>query len=586
MSTSSADAAAAGPADGPAPHTLPADMARELFPEFVAEALDHLEQLERALLRLEAGPGDTEALNIAFRAFHTIKGTSSFFGLQPITEISHSAESMLCVLRDVPMGVTAEQLDLVLHCADAIREMLSRFESIRDGAAFVAPAGHEELMRRLAYEGHRAAEVAGGGASVPRSTEPGDRKVRTSVGSPAGATGTGAQRQARAADAGAATLRVSTARLDALIELVGELVVAQSLVTHDPLLHRHRHDPIAGKVARAGKLVRELQELSMSLRMVPLQPLFHRMERLVRDVARESGRKVELVTAGAGTEIDRSMVDQLADPLVHMVRNALHHGIEAPDARIAAGKAAAGTLRLSAWHAGGDVMIELADDGRGLDHDLILERAVARGLVDDARDLTARDVWNLICEPGLTTTDAVTELSGRGVGMDVVKRNIEALRGRIEIDSEAGRGTTFLLRLPLTLAVMDGMLVRVGRERYVVPTADIRSCFRPGPGTVTALPGGGAIVTRNGAVMPVIPLYQLLGAADAVATPEQALVVAVGRDTHQYGLLVDELLGQHQFVTRPLAGWMGASEHVAGTTILGDGHAALILDIAGVLATA
>ncbi|MGH7443509.1 MAG: chemotaxis protein CheA, partial [Longimicrobiales bacterium] len=321
-------------------------------------------------------------------------------------------------------------------------------------------------------------------------------------------------------------------------------------------------------------------------RMVPLRPLFQRLHRLVRDLARQSGKQVELVTEGEDTEIDRTMVDVLTDPLVHMIRNALDHGLEPPAERVASGKPAVGALRLTASHVGGAVVVELQDDGRGMDRERVLRKAVERGIVASGQELSDAEIDALIFAPGLSTAGRVTELSGRGVGMDVVQRNIEALRGRIEIASARGAGTTFTLRLPLTLAVTDGLLVGVGGERYVVPTFCVVTSFRPDPAALVREASGGELVMLHGRPVPVLRLHHVFGIEDTVTDPTAALLVVIAEGKEHFALLVDQLLGYQQFVAKPLAEGLGTVAGVAGSAVLGDGRVGLIIDAAGLLARA
>ena len=551
--------------------TLPDDAARELFPDFIAESRDYLDQTEGALLQLETDVGDAEAINVVFRAFHTIKSTSSFLGLEPISQLAHSAESVLIHIRDGHVPFDSSYADLTLLCADVLRELLAEAQAALDGDTFTMPVAYAPLMKSLAHIAAHAGRVDDHVGVTDASPEP------------VTAASAAAHRDQSAADD---WMRVRTPRLDQLIDLIGELVVAHSMVAQDATVEQDRHGALARKVAHAGKIVRELQGLGMALRMVPLRPVFQKMQRLARDVAREAGKPVELATNGEDTEIDRNMFDYLADPLVHMIRNAIDHGIETPQQRAAAGKEGTGRLTLSAWHEGNDIVVELSDDGRGLDYDRICQSARERGLLQAERELSHTELCSLIFAPGLSTAAQPTALSGRGVGMDVVRRNVEALRGRIDVRSAHGQGTTFTLRLPLTLALTEGMLVRVGAEQYVVPTAQIQLSFRPAAGTTTGVPGAGEVVTRNGSIMPIIRLHDLYGIPDAVTDPSQGIliVIAEGTGTGRYALLVDELLGQQQFVVKRLSTALAAVPGVCGSAILGDGRVGLILDTAGVVA--
>jgi two-component system chemotaxis sensor kinase CheA len=320
----------------------------------------------------------------------------------------------------------------------------------------------------------------------------------------------------------------------------------------------------------------------MSMRMVPLKPTFQKLARLVRDLAHKNGKLVEFVTEGEDTEIDRTMVDIVGDPLVHMVRNAVDHGIEFAAERMASGKSPSGTIRVSAYHAGGQVVVELTDDGRGLNRDKIAAKAVEKGLIASDKGMTEADIHNLIFAPGFSTADKITDLSGRGVGMDVVKRNVEALRGRCDIASTFGRGSTFSLRLPLTLAITDGMLVKVGGERYVVPTANIHMSFRPEAAMLSTVAGKGEVVTLRGEVMPVVRVHRLLNIPRAIERPTDALLMIVADGERRAALLVDELLGQQQVVAKALG--VGTVPGVSGGAILGDGRVGLILDVREVVA--
>jgi len=368
--------------------------------------------------------------------------------------------------------------------------------------------------------------------------------------------------------------------------MVGELVIAQSMIAQDPAVLGGGDHALAGKVTHAGKLVRDLQELAMGMRMVPMKPTFQKLARLVRDLAQATGKQVELVTEGEDTEIDRNMVDVIGDPLVHMVRNALDHGLETPAERVAAGKSPTGRIRLSAYHANGSVVVDLQDDGRGLNRARILDKAKARGIVSSDKHLSDGEVFDLIFAPGFSTAEQVTDISGRGVGMDVVKRNVESLRGKVEIASETGRGSTFSVRLPLTLAITDGMLVRVGAERYIVPTAAIHMSFRPERGQLSTVAGRGDVVLLRDELMPVVRVHRMLDVAGAVTDPADGILMIVGDQERRTAVLVDELLGQHQLVVKSLGNALGTVPGISGAAILGDGRVGLILDVAGLVALA
>ncbi|MGV3709527.1 MAG: chemotaxis protein CheA, partial [Gemmatimonas sp.] len=320
-------------------------------------------------------------------------------------------------------------------------------------------------------------------------------------------------------------------------------------------------------------------ELSMSMRMVPLRSTFQKMARVVRDTASKVGKSVQFTTEGDDVEIDRNLVDLLADPLVHMVRNAVDHGIESPDGRDRAGKSRTGSVRLHAYHASGNVVVELIDDGGGLHRDRIVAKAIEKGLIESDRGMSDNEVFNLIFAPGFSTAEKVTDISGRGVGLDVVRRNLEMIRGTLEISSTPGVGATFSIRLPLTLAVTDGMLVRVGAERFVIPMTQIHMSFRPEAPMLSTVVGQGEMVLLRGSLMPLVRLHRLFSVTDAIENPLTALLVIVGDGAQRTALMVDELLGQQQVVAKPLGDGLGRVPGFSGGAILGDGRVGLILDV-------
>jgi two-component system chemotaxis sensor kinase CheA len=382
------------------------------------------------------------------------------------------------------------------------------------------------------------------------------------------------------------SVRVRTDRLDRLVDMVGELVIAQSMVAQDESLRAGGRHEMIKKVSHAGKIIRELQDLSMSLRMVPLKAAFQKAARVVRDTARKIGKTVVFESDGEDVELDRNMVDLIADPLVHMVRNSVDHGIERPEARREAGKSETGRIRLEAFHSGGNVVVRLSDDGHGLDRARILKKALEKGLIRSDVGLTDVEVFNLIFEPGFSTSEKITDVSGRGVGMDVVRRAVESLKGRIDIESVTGKGSSFSLHLPLTLAITDGMLVRVGDQRYLIPTVNMHQSFRPTADMIATIGGKGELVMLRGEPLPLFRLHRLFHVAGARTNPTDALVVVVGGPEGRAAILVDELLEQRQVVAKSLGEGLPKIQGISGGAVLGDGTVGLILDPAGVLALA
>jgi two-component system, chemotaxis family, sensor kinase CheA len=382
------------------------------------------------------------------------------------------------------------------------------------------------------------------------------------------------------------TVKVATGRLDTLVDMVGELVIAQQMVSQDPELEGIRDPRLHRNLSQVAKITRDLQESAMSLRMVTLRSTFQKMTRLVRDVSNKSGKSVDLVVAGEETELDRNVVEEIGDPLVHLIRNAIDHGLEPPDERIDVNKSPRGQVDLKAYHQGGSIVIEIRDDGRGMDPDRILAKAVERGLLpaDTTRDdISEADIHRLILAPGFSTAETVTDISGRGVGMDVVRRNIEAMRGKIDIESKLGQGSAFLLKLPLTLAIIDGMIVRVGDRRYVIPTLAIEQSFRPAPGASHRVMNDGEMIEVRGKLLPIHRLGEIFHLDGCLESIEEGILVVIDGAGERACLFVDEILGQQQVVIKNLGKALPQTEGISGGAILGDGLVALILDIDGLL---
>ena len=378
-------------------------------------------------------------------------------------------------------------------------------------------------------------------------------------------------------------MKVDAFRIDQLLDMIGELVIIESIVAGDPEIRAINSLRIEKNLALLGKITRSLRDTGMSMRMVPVDPVFKKMARLVRDLARKSGKQVELIIKGGDTEIDKGMVEKLGDPLVHMIRNSMDHGIEPAEERIALGKPAQGHIELRAHHVGGNIHIDIEDDGRGLNREAIVQRGIERGLIPSAEGMSDQDIYALIFQPGFSTAKQITEISGRGVGMDVVKRNIESLRGNVLIHTTPGQGSLFTLALPLTTAIIDGMLVRVAQETYIMPTLSILESFRPGPGQVHVVTGRGEMVSFRGNLLPLFRLSRLLGVPNAEEDPLKSIVIVVEEYGKQWGLMVDDLLGQQQIVIKSLGEGLGQTAGVVGASILADGHPGLILDVADVI---
>ncbi|CAG9228845.1 MULTISPECIES: chemotaxis protein CheA [Paraburkholderia] len=446
-------------------------------------------------------------------------------------------------------------------------------------AAAPAPAAAQPVAQPAAPATPAPAEpaiVTPAAAAAPAATAPAAPKA-----APASAEGDRKARPAAAANAGeGSSIRVGVEKVDQLINLVGELVITQAMLaettsTFDPALH----DRLFNGMAQLERNARDLQEAVMSIRMMPMDYVFSRFPRLVRDLAAKLGKQVELVTFGQATELDKSLIERIIDPLTHLVRNSLDHGIETVEARKAAGKDSTGQLVLSAAHHGGNIVIEVSDDGAGLRRDKILAKAAKQGItVSDT--MTDDEVWNLIFLPGFSTAEQVTDVSGRGVGMDVVKRNIQSMGGHVEITSHAGKGSTTRIVLPLTLAILDGMSVKVGSEIFILPLNFVMESLQPQADDIYTVANGERVVRVRGEYLPLVALHEVFSVEDARTDPTQGIVTIMQTEGRRFAMLIDELVGQQQVVVKNLETNYRKVHGISAATILGDGSVALIVDVA------
>lgn len=391
------------------------------------------------------------------------------------------------------------------------------------------------------------------------------------------------QKQEQLKKAEVASIRVDTEKIDKLINLVGELVITQSMITDLGEKFTMSQLPVLQeRIVQLERNTREIQERVMSIRMMPIGSAFHRFPRLVRDLSGKSGKQIQLVMSGEETELDKTLIEAIGDPLTHLVRNSADHGLEGPEERIAAGKPERGTVRLHAYHDGGNICIAVEDDGRGLNREKIVKKAIERGLLADGATMSDEEVYKLIFRAGFSTADTITDISGRGVGMDVVKRNIEGLGGSVAIESTPGKGSKLTLKLPLTLAIIDGMTVRVGVDNYIIPLITVTESIRPKSKDLQRIVGKGEVVHLRGEWVPVVRLYEVFQVAPEFTDPAQALLVIVEAEGRRVAILVDELTGQQQVVIKSLEQNYRKIEAISGATILGDGQVALILDVPGV----
>jgi two-component system chemotaxis sensor kinase CheA len=570
---------------------------RELLTEFHAETVDHLQQIEAALLALDHEPDNPEALNSIFRSFHTIKGNAGFLGLVPMHTLAHEVESLLDLARNAKLRLNTAIITEILRSRDALQTLTQQVAVALEKGRLpdhIVPVSHLiEAVKKLAS----APDVVEAPGVVPAIGAPAlaGREPAESVAEPAAVSSGGptepnplpteiaaptANKAVASASAKSsnATVRVSTEKLDSLMDVVGELVIVQSQLLESSRAAAGENSALQRNVAQLARITKELQSTAMALRMIPIKPLFQKMERLARDLARDFGKKVSFTTSGEDTELDRTVVEEIADPLVHMVRNALDHGLEPTAARVAAGKAEQGELHLRAYHQGSNIVVELQDDGRGIDPEKIRTKAIEKGLIAADAPLSRDEIIQLIFMPGFSTAEKVTSVSGRGVGMDVVKRNIEKLRGKIEISSEIGRGSVFKIKLPLTMAIIDGLVVRVGEDRFILPSTSVQMALRPAREAISTLHGRGEVLDLRGKFVPIHRLHQRFAIAHEAANPWDGIVVIVEASGKTSALLVDEMVSKQEVVIKNLGAFMQNLPGVSGGAILGDGNIALILD--------
>lgn len=563
------------------PLVLNMESDRELLAEFSNESQEHLQNIELGVLVLEDNPADMDTLNSIFRAFHTFKGGSGFLNLKPINRLAHELESLLDLARQQKLTIDSEVIDIILNGGDTLKQFVAQINSQLSGGSSPTPvvipiAGLVERIRAVMSGGgrHPAPPRAEPSAHVAPATQTATPPVAAVV----ERSGPESRTAATTVQTTTTSVKVDTAKLDSLVDMVGEMVIAQTMVAQDEQLLTIQSQQFTRNLAQLVRITKDLQRVAMSLRMVPLRATFQKMNRLVRDVAVKVGKQVELKMVGEETELDRTITEEISDPLIHMIRNSVDHGIELPDQRVAAGKPAHGTVTLRAFHQGGSIVIEIEDDGAGLNKDRILEKAVERGLIKPGETRSDKEIFALIFEPGFSTAEVVTDLSGRGVGMDVVRRNIDKLRGKIEIRSTPGHGSVFTISLPLTLAIIEGLLVGIAGQRFIIPTLSVRESFRPSADMLSRVHDCGELINVRGHLIPLLRLGNHFGLQSNVTDPCAGIVVVVECDHQQRCLLVDELLGKQEVVIKSLGDAFSKSPALSGAAILGDGRVGLILD--------
>ena len=542
---------------------------KEIIQEFLIESAENLARLDQEMVELEKQPKNLDLLASIFRTIHTIKGTCGFLGFSRLEAVAHVTENILSELRGGKRDIDTPLTSLILESIDAIKRILSAIESGGgEGERF-----EDDLLNRL----RRVLEIEPAAAS---NGEPA-AKQEPAAPTPAVADTPAPTRGPSAADT---TLRVDVGLLDRLMNLVGELVLTRNQVLQ---YNAAREDASLNAISqRLNLITTELQESVMKTRMQPIGLVWNKLPRMVRDLATSLSKEIALEMDGAETELDRTIIEAIKDPLTHIVRNSCDHGIETAAARVQNGKPARGRLALRAFHEGGQVNIEISDDGAGIHPQRVRDKAVERGLlsVDQAKRLSDRDAVNLVFLPGFSTAAAVTSVSGRGVGMDVVRTNIEQIGGAVEIVSHTGQGTTVRVKIPLTLAIVPGLVVGAGGERFVIPQASLHELIRlEGEAARTKIEfvHSTPVYRRRDTLLPLADLSQVLGLAPQRPADEVSIVV-LQADGQRFGLIVDSISDTQEIVVKPLGQQLKGLSCYAGATIMGDGRIALILDVPGI----
>ena len=616
------------------------DDLREILEDFLIEAFELVEQIDQDLVELENNPEDLELLNRIFRVAHTVKGSSSFLNFDVLTRLTHHMEDVLNKARRDELKITPEVMDVILESVDMMKALLqcikenssdtecgieiddicNRFDAISQGKPLEAleestetaeekapepqPEPEEEPdyanmsdeeveaeIQRLLEEKMKEKEAK---KAKKKSAEPKKQAQKPAAAAPVKQTSSPAKADASApkkvASTPEQTIRVEVKRLDHLMNLIGELVLGKNrlLKIYDDVEERYEGEKFLEElnqvVSSVSLVTTDLQIAVMKTRMLPVSKVFNKFPRLVRDLSRELNKEIELVTIGEDTELDKSIVEEIGDPLVHMIRNSCDHGIESPDEREAKGKPRKGTVKLKAYNEGNQIVIAIEDDGAGMDPEFLKMKAIEKGVITEreADQLSDKEAYALIFRPGFSTATKVTGVSGRGVGMDVVKTNIEKLNGIIDIDSELGKGSVFKLKIPLTLAIMQSLLVSVQEEFFAIPLASVLETVRISMDEIYTIEGKNVLRLRN-EILSLVRLSDMFGVEQVFDGGEHVYVVIIGLAESKLGIIVDGLVGQEEIVIKSMGDYLQGIEGIAGATIRGDGGVTLITDVAAMM---
>lgn len=570
----------------------------EVLIEFTVEAEDHLNAIESLLLENEAHLS-AEQIDTVYRGVHSLKGASSYFNLKEITETSHKLENILDDVRDGRRQLDAPLAELVLRYVDLQKKLLAEVKTvIAEGGLITRKASVAKYLQDLAayiegsYQQAAAAAAVESAPVAPPEAEPPSAAADDAPPSAAIKEGESQEQlngglkkePARPAKLDIKTfVKVDTVRLDRLIDSIGEMLVYSSMLVRSCRELLSDNEQLIKTTHQVEKFSRELQDIGMSMRLDPIKGLFQKMSRLVWDIGKKMGKDIAFIMKGEDTEMDRNMIEKLADPLMHMVRNAIDHGIEPPDERENKGKSRRGSIELRAYHSGGSIQIEIIDDGRGLNPAKLIAKAVEKGIIPADRKLTDDEAYRLIFAPGFSTAAAITDISGRGVGMDVVRNNIESMRGHVYIQSEIGKGTIFRIELPLTLAIMDGIEAVVGKERFIVPTLSVVEIIRPTKDMLSYPFEREETFKFRDEFLPLYRLSGLLDIAGANEDPLESTVLVVENIGHKVALMVDDIVGNCQTVIKSLGALFKEGNGLAGCAVMSNGDIGLIIDIRSIV---
>ncbi|MBI5406955.1 MAG: chemotaxis protein CheA [Nitrospirae bacterium] len=545
--------------------SMPQDEMQELIKEFIAETEEILEGLDQCFIKLEAAPGDLVLINEIFRAVHSIKGSAGFLGFNRLVEVAHQAENILNKLRQKEMQATPEAIDIILESVDVLKRLIKEVKEGSGELIDIAPI-KGKLSLLLEYAGSLE-EIS---SDKPQAPVPASETEET---------------VSRAAEQEKdQILRIDTNRLDQVMDLVGELVLSRNRLIKILSAVEASYDgdekikSLFETASNLNLITTDLQLAVMKMRMVPIRKVFNKFPRMVRDIARKANKKIDLQISGESTEIDKSVIEEIGDPLVHIIRNSIDHGIELPADRLKNDKPEYGTITLRAFQEGNSIVIQVEDDGRGIDPVAVEKKAREKGLIKstDVR-LTPKEVINFIFEPGFSTAANISDISGRGVGMDVVKTNIGRIHGIIDVNSEVGKGTRITFKIPLTLAIIQVLMVKVNGEIYALPLSSILETVRISRDCIRSIDGQEILTVRD-SLIPLIRLGDVLNIKADHPAREWVYVVLVAAAEKRLGIIVDELCHQEEVVIKSVGTYFSGIKEISGATITGDGRVGLILD--------